>query len=67
VDLASAVLQSATLENYLRADFLPRTRAAITSNNSGVFARFRDPRPPDPAPDPGRSMNNAAFTAGIPV
>src|SRR5262249_36412493 len=30
---------------------------------SGVFVRFRDPRLPDPAPDPADPANNSAFVA----
>ena len=33
------------------------------NDNSGVFIRFRDPRLPDPAPDPVDPANNAAFVA----
>jgi choline dehydrogenase-like flavoprotein len=51
-------------ENFiLRLDFLlPRPRGN-NNDNSGVFVRFRDPRLPDPAPDPIDPANNAAFVA----
>lgn len=51
-------------ENFiLRLDFLlPHPRGDI-NDNSGVFVRFRDPRLPDPAPDPVDPSNNAAFVA----
>jgi choline dehydrogenase-like flavoprotein len=51
-------------ENFiLRLDFLlPRPRGN-NNDNSGVFVRFRDPRLPDPAPDPIDPPNNAAFVA----
>jgi 3-keto-disaccharide hydrolase len=51
-------------ENFiLRLDFLlPHPRGA-NNDNSGVFVRFRDPRLPDPAPDPVDPANNTAFVA----
>lgn len=51
-------------ENFiLRLDFLlPRPRGN-NNDNSGVFVRFRDPRLPDPAPDPIDPANNTAFVA----
>ncbi len=51
-------------ENFiLRLDFLlPHPRGA-NNDNSGVFVRFRDPRQPDPAPDPVDPANNTAFVA----
>jgi 3-keto-disaccharide hydrolase len=51
-------------ENFvLRLDFLlPHPRGA-DNDNSGVFVRFRDPRLPDPAPDPVDPANNSAFVA----
>jgi choline dehydrogenase-like flavoprotein len=53
-----------TFENFiLRLDFLlPHPRGA-NNDNSGVFVRFRDPRLPDPAPNPVDPPNNAAFVA----
>jgi choline dehydrogenase-like flavoprotein len=51
-------------ENFiLRLDFLLPHPRGINNDNSGVFVRFRDPRLPDPAPDPVDPANNAAFTA----
>ncbi|HSB11037.1 MAG TPA: family 16 glycoside hydrolase [Blastocatellia bacterium] len=51
-------------ENFiLRLDFLlPHPRGA-NNDNSGVFVRFRDPRLPDPAPNPVDPPGNAAFVA----
>jgi choline dehydrogenase-like flavoprotein len=51
-------------ENFiLRLDFLlPHPRGNV-NDNSGVFVRFRDPRLPDPAPDPVDPANNTAFVA----
>ncbi|CAG9932719.1 family 16 glycoside hydrolase [Candidatus Nitrotoga arctica] len=51
-------------ENFiLRLDFLlPHPRGGY-NDNSGVFVRFRDPRLPDPAPDPNDPANNSAFVA----
>jgi 3-keto-disaccharide hydrolase/GMC oxidoreductase len=53
-----------TFEDFiLRLDFLlPHPRGA-NNDNSGVFVRFRDPRLPDPAPNPVDPSNNAAFVA----
>jgi len=53
-----------TFEDFiLRLDFLlPHPRGA-NNDNSGVFVRFRDPRLPDPAPNPVDPPNNAAFVA----
>jgi choline dehydrogenase-like flavoprotein len=51
-------------ENFiLRLDFLLPHPRGSNNDNSGVFVRFRDPRLPDPAPDPVDSPNNAAFVA----
>jgi hypothetical protein len=51
-------------ENFvLRVDFLLPHPRGNNNDNSGVFVRFRDPRLPDPAPDPVDPPNNAAFTA----
>jgi len=51
-------------ENFiLRVDFLLPHPRGNNNDNSGVFIRFRDPRLPDPAPDPVDPPNNAAFTA----
>jgi Domain of Unknown Function (DUF1080)/GMC oxidoreductase len=51
-------------ENFiLRLDFLLPHPRGNNNDNSGVFVRFRDPRLPDPAPDPVDPPNNAAFTA----
>ena len=51
-------------ENFiLRLDFLLSQPRGNNNDNSGVFVRFRDPRLPDPAPDPVDPANNAAFVA----
>ncbi len=51
-------------ENFiLRLDFLLAHPFGPGNDNSGVFVRFRDPRLPDPAPDPNDPANNAAFVA----
>jgi hypothetical protein len=51
-------------ENFvLRVDFLLPHPRGSNNDNSGVFVRFRDPRLPDPAPDPVDPPNNAAFVA----
>jgi choline dehydrogenase-like flavoprotein len=51
-------------ENFiLRLDFLLPHPRGVNNDNSGVFVRFRDPRLPDPAPDPNDPANNAAFVA----
>jgi choline dehydrogenase-like flavoprotein len=51
-------------ENFiLRLDFLLPHPRGDNNDNSGVFVRFRDPRLPDPAPDPNDPANNAAFVA----
>ncbi len=51
-------------ENFiLRLDFLLPHPRGNNNDNSGVFVRFRDPRLPDPAPDPIDPANNAAFVA----
>ena len=51
-------------ENFtLRLDFLLPHPRGNNNDNSGVFVRFRDPRLPDPAPDPVDPPNNAAFVA----
>jgi choline dehydrogenase-like flavoprotein len=51
-------------ENFtLRLDFLLRHPRGNNNDNSGVFVRFRDPRLPDPAPNPVDPPNNAAFVA----
>jgi choline dehydrogenase-like flavoprotein len=51
-------------ENFiLRLDFLLSRPRGNSNDNSGVFVRFRDPRLPDPAPDPVDPPNNAAFVA----
>jgi 3-keto-disaccharide hydrolase/GMC oxidoreductase len=51
-------------ENFmLRLDFLLPHPRANNNDNSGLFVRFRDPRLPDPAPDPVDPPNNAAFVA----
>ncbi len=47
----------------LRLDFLLPHPRGDNNDNSGVFVRFRDPRLPDPAPDPVDPANNAAFVA----
>src|SRR5262249_48188319 len=51
-------------ENFiLRLDFLlPHPRGNVNAI-SGVLLRFRDPRLPDPAPDPVDPANNPAFVA----
>jgi choline dehydrogenase-like flavoprotein len=51
-------------ENFtLRLDFLLPHPRGNNNDNSGVFVRFRDPRLPDPAPDPVDPANNPAFVA----
>jgi choline dehydrogenase-like flavoprotein len=51
-------------ENFiLRLDFLLPHPRGSNNDNSGIFVRFRDPRLPDPAPDPVDPANNAAFVA----
>ena len=51
-------------ENFvLRLDFLLPHPRGNANDNSGVFIRFRDPRLPDPAPDPVDPANNSAFVA----
>jgi len=51
-------------ENFiLRLDFLLSHPFGPGNDNSGVFVRFRDPRLPDPVPDPNDPPNNAAFVA----
>jgi hypothetical protein len=51
-------------ENFiLRLDFLLPHPRGTNNDNSGVFVRFRDPRLPDPAPDPVDPPDNAAFVA----
>jgi len=51
-------------ENFiLRLNFLLPHPRGKNNDNSGVFVRFRDPRLPDPAPDPVDPPNNAAFVA----
>jgi choline dehydrogenase-like flavoprotein len=51
-------------ENFiLRLEFLLPHPRGNNNDNSGVFIRFRDPRLPDPAPDPVDPPNNAAFVA----
>jgi choline dehydrogenase-like flavoprotein len=51
-------------ENFiLRLDFLLPHPRGNNNDNSGVFVRFRDPRLPDPAPNPVDPPNNAAFVA----
>jgi hypothetical protein len=51
-------------ENFiLRLDFLLPHPRGDNNDNSGVFVRFRDPRLPDPAPDPIDPASNAAFVA----
>ena len=47
----------------LRLDFLLPHPRGNGNDNSGVFVRFRDPRLPDPAPDPVDPADNAAFVA----
>src|SRR5215813_9531604 len=47
----------------LRLDFLLPHARGINNDNSGIFVRFRDPRLPDPAPDPVDPASNAAFVA----
>jgi choline dehydrogenase-like flavoprotein len=49
-------------ENFiLRLDFLLSFPFGPNNDNSGVFVRFRDPRLPDPAPNPIDPADNAAF------
>jgi hypothetical protein len=51
-------------ENFiLRLDFLLSHPFGPGNDNSGVFVRFRDPRLPDPAPDPIDPAGNQAFVA----
>jgi hypothetical protein len=51
-------------ENFiLRLDFLLSHPFGPGNDNSGVLVRFRDPRLPDPAPDPVDPANNQAFVA----
>jgi choline dehydrogenase-like flavoprotein len=51
-------------ENFvLRVDFLLPHPRGVNNDNSGVFVRFRDPRLPDPAPDPVDPVGNSAFVA----
>lgn len=51
-------------ENFiLRLDFLIPHPRGNNNDNSGVFVRFRDPRLPDPVPDPIDPPNNTAFVA----
>jgi len=51
-------------ENFiLRLDFLLSFPFGPNNDNSGVFVRFRDPRLPDPAPNPIDPADNAAFVA----
>lgn len=51
-------------ENFiLRLDFLLPHPRGSNNDNAGVFVRFRDPRLPDPAPDPADPPDNAAFVA----
>jgi choline dehydrogenase-like flavoprotein len=53
-----------SFENFiLRLDFLLPHPRGSNNDNSGVFVRFRDPRLPDPAPDPTDPPDNAAFVA----
>ena len=53
-----------TFENFiLRLDFLLAHPFGPNNDNSGVFVRFRDPRLPDPAPNPVDGTSNAAFVA----
>jgi len=47
----------------LRLDFLLPHPRGNDNDNSGIFVRFRDPRLPDPAPDPVDPAGNAAFVA----
>lgn len=47
----------------LRLDFLLPHPRGNDNDNSGVFVRFRDPRLPDPAPNPVDPAGNAAFVA----
>ena len=55
---------SQQFENFiLRLDFLLPHPRGNANDNSGVFVRFRDPRLPDPAPDPIDPGNNTAFVA----
>lgn len=56
--------QPLKFENFmLRLDFLLPHPRGNNNDNSGVFVRFRDPRLPDPTPDPVDPPNNAAFVA----
>ena len=56
--------ESQKFENFiLRLDFLLSHPFGPGNDNSGVFVRFRDPRLPDPAPDPVDPANNQAFVA----
>jgi choline dehydrogenase-like flavoprotein len=56
--------KSQKFENFiLRVDFLLPHPRGRNNDNSGVFVRFRDPRLPDPAPDPADPSTNAAFVA----
>jgi hypothetical protein len=56
--------QPQKFENFiLRLDFLISHPFGPNNDNSGVFVRFRDPRLPDPAPDPIDPTNNTAFVA----
>ncbi|HZE58658.1 MAG TPA: family 16 glycoside hydrolase [Chthoniobacterales bacterium] len=51
-------------ENFvLRLDFLLAHPFGPNNDNSGVFVRFRDPRLPDPAPNPIDGTSNTAFVA----
>jgi 3-keto-disaccharide hydrolase/GMC oxidoreductase len=51
-------------ENFiLRLDFLLSHPFGSNNDNSGVFVRFRDPRLPDPAPQPPDPTDNTAFVA----
>ncbi len=53
-----------TFENFiLRLNFLLPHPRGNNNDNSGVFVRFRDPRLPDPAPNPADPSDNAAFVA----
>ena len=53
-----------TFEDFvLRLDFLLPHPRGDGNDNSGVYVRFRDPRLPDPAPDPADPADNAAFVA----
>ena len=51
-------------ENFiLRVDFMLSHPFGPGNDNSGVFVRFRDPRLPDPAPQPPDPTTNASFVA----